>query len=398
MNKLITISILLILFLGDSILYTLGLKHLGMNLSSFYLNITPGFFVIVFIFLISLLQGKLKLKKSEILFLAYAVVYFLVKGFVLHHNLYLAIVFNVFIGPVLLYVILRNIDYPKSKIVNLLIICFFTETFLAIIQRLLGYSFLVMPGLDLIVEASYQSAEFRSVSMYGHYLQGALIVTVFMSFFYIAKTTFTKKFFLLFLGFVAILCYNTRSSMAYWGVMITFLIIQTLFSRDTSRKNRLLCLLYLLGVFIVISYLISIGWGGRLISLSLFDESSAAVRISLFDMFNYISLNDMLWGMDLNNIDLVMRKSEIYIIENYWVIFIFYLGLIPLVFFVIFTVFCLRKIFTRYCLIQAAVPIISFLLISSTNNSMATNIPALFIFVLFAHSITLDNKLQIANK
>lgn len=201
-----------------------------------------------------------------------------------------------------------------------------------------------------------------------------------------------KKLLLLSLGLIAILCFNTRSSMAYWGALITLLIIQTMLSSHRSQKEKTLCVLYLIGMLSILSYLIAAGWGGRLISMSLYDESSAEARIILFRVFHFLNTQDILWGISLQEVERVMQQSEVFIIENYWVLFILYLGLIPTIVFTLLTAFCLKDLFKRFSYIQASIPIFSFLIISSTNNSMATNIPALFIFVLFAYSVPLETK------
>lgn len=392
MNRLITLSIICILFLGVSVLYTIGVKNVNVNSSSFIDNITPGFFLLVICFILLLIQKKIKIKKEECFLFVFTGIYIFLKTYLFKQPIYLAIVCNVFIGPVILLIILRQTQFPKSKVINLLILCFFTECFCAIIQRLLGYSFLVMPNLDLTINASYESGDFRSVSMYGHYLQGALFVTTIMSYIYIAKTSFTKKLLLLTMGFLAILCFNTRSSMAYWGVLLTLLIMQKMFSSHTPNKEKALCVLYLIIMLFSLSYLIAAGWGGRLVSMSLYDESSAEARITLFRVFHFLNTQDLLWGISLQEVERVMQQSEVFIIENYWVLFILYLGLIPTIVFTILTVFCLKDLFKRFSYIQAGIPIFSFLLISSTNNSMATNIPILFIFVLFAYSVPLETK------
>lgn len=392
MNKLITLTIIFILFLGVSVLYTIGLKDINTDSSSFVDNITPGFFTLIICFVLLIAQKKIKIRKVEWLLFLFAIIYVFLKTYLFKQPIYLAIISNVFIGPVVLLIVLRQTQYSKHKIINLLILCFFTECSFAIIQRLLGYSFLVMPNLDLTINASYERGDFRSVSMFGHYLQGALFVTTIMSFIYIAKTSFMKKLLLLSLGLIAILCFNTRSSMAYWGVLITLLIIQTMLSSHRSQKEKTLCVLYLIGMLSTLSYLIAAGWGGRLISMSLYDESSAEARIILFRVFHFLNTQDILWGISLQEVERVMQQSEVFIIENYWVLFILYLGLIPTIVFTLLTAFCLKDLFKRFSYIQASIPIFSFLIISSTNNSMATNIPVLFIFVLFAYSVPLETK------
>lgn len=392
MNKLITLTIIFILFLGVSVLYTIGLKDINTGSSAFIDNITPGFFTLIICFVLLIAQKKIKIKKAEWLLFLFTIIYVFLKTYLFKQPIYLAIISNVFIGPVVLLIVLRQTQYSKHKIINLLILCFFTECSFAIIQRLLGYSFLVMPNLDLTINASYERGDFRSVSMFGHYLQGALFVTTIMSFIYIAKTSFMKKLLLLSLGLIAILCFNTRSSMAYWGVLITLLIIQTMLSSHRSQKEKTLCVLYLIGMLSTLSYLIAAGWGGRLISMSLYDESSAEARIILFRVFHFLNTQDILWGISLQEVERVMQQSEVFIIENYWVLFILYLGLIPTIVFTLLTAFCLKDLFKRFSYIQASIPIFSFLIISSTNNSMATNIPVLFIFVLFAYSVPLETK------
>lgn len=392
-NILFTLPILIILFCGVNVLYTLGLKDPNNLSNKFIDNVNWGIIWICFASLIYIFQRKVKDYKAELFFILYFCAYYLFYKYALEKPASLTYISNAFLGPSLTYIYLKKYPNSNKLILRLLLSYFLIECSISIIERVLMTNFFITPGEGSVDSlASSDATGFRSAPIHGHSLQGALHVSVLMSFIYVSKIKFKYKTSLLLLGFVAILGYNTRSSIVYWSALICIFFLRKLFSTKNTTKEKFNIIIILLIIFFMSSLFISSGWGGRLFELSLFDQSSAAVRIDLFYMFKFLSWHDILFGIPLESIEHLKFKSGIAIIENYWVIFIFSFGLINTIIFVILTSWCLSPLFKNYNIFQKGVTIGTFLLISSTNNSMATNTPVMVILVLCAYAFPIYNK------
>lgn len=379
MRKIIYIAFSMILFLGVNVMTTLGLKDIESESSALKDNVNPFIFILLAITLYFGVKQKLKNFSKELFFICFIVVFVLYQ-LSLGKPASLTFIINAFLGPALIGLLLRNIPSSKKFITKLIIVYFITEATICILERILMTNFFKTSLSDINNYAIDTS--FRSLSIHGHPLQGALILSIIMGFIYISRMSYIRKIQFLILGFIALLAFNTRSSIVYWGVLITVFIIKGILTKSENLKVKGISTIILFLSCISLTYLLEKGWGGRLLEMSLFDESSAAVRVNLFYMFKFLNWNDILWGIPLENIEYIKYQSGIAIIENYWVIFIFTYGLIGTIIFTIFTAICLAPLFKEYSFCEKSITIGTFLIISSTNNSMATNTPAMFVLVM----------------
>lgn len=287
-----------------------------------------------------------------------------------------------FILPIFLSNYLKNFKDIKFKLIAQkgIVVFYCVVCGLALVERLLSVIILARN-----IEASEDG--FRSWALCGHPLVNALLISIAMSF--ILLSDMKRKLELFFLGMVALLCFNTRSSMMYWAaaaVMYYFYLIKS----HNKLSKKYFC--YLLFAGIIVSVLmLSFGFGNRIITMGAYDESSAAVRVAIFDIFNYYPLSDFQFGYPAKDIQMIQYRSGIYgmIIENYWLLFLLRFGYI---FTSILSALMLtfmwknlkgRKLFDIFCILAA------FLMVSSTNNSLSTpNNGILLFFVLCAFAFS----------
>lgn len=281
-----------------------------------------------------------------------------------------------FILPIFLANYLMNFNGAKFKILAQKgIVAFYCCVCgLALLERLLSTTLLVYNMQDL-------EGGFRSWALCGHPLANALLVSIAMSFIILSDLKWKLELF--FLGMVALLCFNTRSSMMYWAAASVVYYFYLVKSHNKLSKKYFY---YLLFAGIAVSVLmLSFGFGSRIISMGAYDESSAAVRVAIFDIFNYYPLSDFQFGYPSKDIQMIQYRSGIYgmIIENYWLLYLLRFGYI---FTALLSGFMLtfmwknlkgRKLFDIFYILAA------FLLVSSTNNSLSTpNNGVLLFFVL----------------
>ena len=287
-----------------------------------------------------------------------------------------------FILPIFLSNYLKNFKDIKFKLIAQkgIVVFYCVVCGLALVERLLSVVILARN-----IEVSEDG--FRSWALCGHPLSNALLISIAMSF--ILLSDMKRKLELFFLGMVALLCFNTRSSMMYWAAAAVLYYFYLVKSHNKLSKKYFYYLMFA-GVAVTV-LMVCFGFGNRIITMGAYDESSAAVRVAIFDIFNYYPLSDFKFGYPAKDIQMIQYRSGIYgmIIENYWLLFLLRFGYI---FTSILSVLMLtfmwknlkgRKLFDIFYILAA------FLMVSSTNNSLSTpNNGILLFFVLCAFAFS----------
>lgn len=327
---------------------------------SFFRGLTPAVYLIIYLCILS----KCKIFNSRgnnfFLFIISLLVFFnLSTG----RNVDVTMIMSGFISPILIYQFFQNynFDFYITRARRFLILFYVIECCLAIFERFIGK--------NLLVDVGEMYGDFRSYSLIGHPLQNALCVSIMMSF--ILFSNLKYKFELFFLGMIAIMCFNTRSTMAFWGgtsIIYWFYLVAT----KNKQYKRYTC--YIIIAVIFFAYLmIQYGLGNRLLEMGLYDEDSAGVRIRIFDIFNYYSINDFILGMPSYEIERILFRSGIdgLIIENYWLMFVLRFGILFTIALFICILSFLMKMTVDRPPFERWFIILAFLLISSTNNSIS---------------------------
>ena len=287
-----------------------------------------------------------------------------------------------FILPIFLSNYFKNFKDIKFKLIaqKSVMVFYCAVCGLALIERVLSVNLLAS-------NIGVSEDGVRSWALCGHPLSNALLISIAMSF--IILSDMKRKLELFFLGMVALLCFNTRSSMMYWAAAAVLYYFYLVKSHDKLSKKYFYYLMFA-GVAVTV-LMVYFGFGNRIITMGAYDESSAAVRVAIFDIFNYYPLSDFKFGYPAKDIQMIQYRSGIYgmIIENYWLLFLLRFGYI---FTSILSALMLtfmwknlkgRKLFDIFYILAA------FLMVSSTNNSLSTpNNGILLFFVLCAFAFS----------
>lgn len=169
------------------------------------------------------------------------------------------------------------------------------------------------------------------------------------------------------------------------SITITIFLVVSFF-KGFRKKTKYLELSAFIFFALIISLILFIlihdfGFGKRIFALDLFDESGA-VRIKLFDIFHYVTNRELLTGISQTNISTLSTSLVgIQVIENFWVLFIILLG-VPLgIFFIFFFVKMLFSLIYKQKL-TSQLAAFTFILIASSNNSLASKSVSLTIIIL----------------
>lgn len=298
---------------------------------------------------------------------------------------------NALILPILLSIILVGVfnedEKIRIKIRNLILIFYTIECVIAIIERVLNYNILPF-ALD---EQSYTIIDdlsiFRSSSIYGHALANSLVVLTIWSFILFSNMHRSNKSRLIVLGILALISFNSRFSIAFSLLILFAYITYLIVSNKTPKiyKIRLL-LLIPLALLSLIFIFFSLGWGGRLVEMGIYDTESAAVRTNLFVIFDYFNISNFVFGVSSEEVDFIKLYSGIASlkIENFWLIFLFRFGFLFLMLLTLSFIPIFKIMFKGYKKNLAIILSIIFIITASTNNSIDTGDPFISIFFICA--------------
>ena len=384
-NISVSIIVFFILFLGAGTTLLLGINNLQNTTNSLWELISPPLKAMFCLSMFWIIKKRVKLFFEESLMIFSCFAYIILCS-IAKVSANASILINVFISLAIMSLLLKNGHDLKKTILYIVLLYYFTECSIAIIERVTQINFLLVTNDALFFDETLSSAQagFRSASIHSHPLQGALMISIVMSFILITSYNPLKKILMLFIGLLALFSFNTRSSIVYWALTILAYVFYSTIKKKFIYK--IFAIFALISATITASYLINQGWAGRLMELSLFDNNSAQTRIDILNVLKDFSIQHFLFGVPNNLGETIFKRNGVYIMENYWITFIMNWG-IP---FTCWLVYCsyaiLKKHMINFSITEKFFPIITFLLISSTNNSMITGVPALLLLLICFYS------------
>lgn len=239
---------------------------------------------------------------------------------------------------------------------------------------------------DTIFATEAFSSNFRSIGLYGHPLQNALVVFIFITFILVYEENTKIKFGLACLGILAIFCFNTRAAIVMSTSCFIIYIFYWLKKANKSHFIKIITLITTCIASAIIIYLFITGKiGGRLSTLGLYDDSSAGVRLAALDIFDYYKLSDFLLGLSQKEFQLMSSKTGVYTIENFWLNWLLSYGLIFIVGLVLLYIPLIKKLYKGKNIFIKVYLILPFIILASTNPSLAVSIIPMTSFLLLSY-------------
>lgn len=388
---LIYLSYFCCLFLGNNILIALGYKD---SFWGKYLP-HPAIYLLSLAFVFSswrkILRYKEELKLFIFLFIAVIVTMLLNGAKFPYGSFYPSIML-----PALLSVTLSECKGMISKkfLQNIFYLYFIIECSLAIVEKLQGNVF--FPELGFETNFNTGNDSFRAFSLRGHPLSNASFVSLMICFIIVSCKSRIIKNGLILLGFISLLCFNSRFSL-----VITTLVYVIFVIRDFKKSSTNYRIFYIIIITLSIYYAFSLfvkGWGDRLIEQGLNDDSAAA-RLVALQIVTDNSIFDFFKGYDAATIENITNSMEGIgaTIENCWIIFLLQYGIVFLCLGIYYYIPVFRKQCKDYSRVDAYIIIIPWLLIVSSSNSIASGgltICSLFLLMFAFSQNNTYNKLR----
>ncbi|HEY0836616.1 MAG TPA: VpsF family polysaccharide biosynthesis protein [Azospirillum sp.] len=295
----------------------------------------------------------------------------------------LAYLIDVFVAPALFAIVLHHLA-PETR-ARLFAVAFWLLTLNAAValgevathRYLIGYL-----QWDIRWDGGM---EFRAAALLGHPLNNALItVPAAILGFHLATSGrgSAVAFGVLSLGLLA---FGGRAAAILTVVgLFGFIIVDvvTRLVRGTLSLQRAVIYLSILlvGPLALMGVLSTTGLGERIVGRELFD-GSAQTRLAAFDIFQYISRDQLWFGISSEAMGILMENlSHIGVIENFWIYLIVNLGIVNVALLTYgFALFLWRT--ARSGGYLGGLTVGTFLVAASTNNSLASKTTALTLLV-----------------
>lgn len=263
-----------------------------------------------------------------------------------------------------------------------IIIIYLIECGLSIVERILRYNFLSWNSENAAMMSDFEDVSgFRSFGLWGHPLQNALITSTIMGFILMYDGYKPKvKYTLWAIGYAAILCFNTRSSMVGNIIFLALhQVIEASKTRSFSKKLKVIAL-GIFGVALLALLITQTSLGGRLLEMGLYDEDSAAVRMNTWSIFDYYNLSDFLYPDEVNR-EILLFRTGLYATENFWIDWLLKYGLIIEVIYIALIAYNVFQYGKGFKIKDFIFVNLVFWVIASTNNSLTANPIPLFLFL-----------------
>ena len=385
LEKIVYFCLAGLLFAGTNVLVALGYKSEMISTTKF-LNVHPAIWVLLCIALFLFIKGKkpFLMGKSILVFLAVLVSFNKLTG----RGVDFSFLLNVLILPLVVsYIFSYSSLIDKGKVQNIILDFFIIECFLAIIEKVLNFNLFPLVSNGSISDWTWEG--FRSTAFQSHPLSNALIVSTLMNFILCSSLPMKKRYSYWLLGLISLLCFNTRSSMVGCCLLFGVFALKKILSRGIGNKEKIILLACLCVFPIAVFVLLGYGLGNRLLELGLFDDSSAVVRVKIFEIFDFYQLKDFILGYSSESIDDILFVSGLssYCIENYWLVYILKFGIVFTILIAYFYGSFFIRLLQRTSSFHKMFLLGSFLLISSTNNLLATDSIALSVLTLCCYCL-----------
>lgn len=375
MKFFLEIIIICLLFFGPPICTLFGWSTYGDD-DSLFMAIHPIFY---FLFLYAILSYNKLIKNKFYLNSTVLILFIFVLVRVLTgQNIVGRFLGNLFV-PLLFGFFMEELYKNKKSFkicTNLFLTLFFFEIVLAIVERF--GNFLLFPyslfNPDDINGTVDEGDYFRSNSLLGNPLSNALCVAIVLSFVVVSKLGNVKKGLLILGSFLALLCFNARFATV---ISVVFFVLY-FFSRKISFKN---IFSIVIGGGIVAYLILNFSVGDRIVAEDNYaEDDSVAARIDVFEIIDYVDFEMFLYRKG-EGIDDLQNKLSLVHVENWILIMVFDLGIIITLYYFVL-IFQLSSISLKTFQLKDKLYLFAvFILIASSNNSLATQVPGLSFFI-----------------
>lgn len=289
--------------------------------------------------------------------------------------------------PAIAAFVLYLLDRDKHRqIVQIVIVLLACNAALALLEAVFRMRLVPPP---LAVGDSFSQPYFRASALLGHPLHNTMITVSLLPAVSLLPWSLAQRLSVALLLALAILTFGGRASLliggSFYGAYVLFRgaagIVRGRFSYLQLTGGSLAVML---GVTGVVGFVAGSGLGARIFDNMKLD-SSAGVRIRVWDAFNYLSSDDFWLGISpaqIDHISLRMGLDPAYeAIENFWIYLFMQFGIIGFMPFLI-GLACLLVVLWKAANSPMRVAVLVYFLVASAANTLAAKTISLLLLTI----------------
>ena len=291
----------------------------------------------------------------------------------------LAYIIDALIVPGVLALLLADISPAnRSRLFRLVILLVLANALIAIGEAATR-THVVRPIFDF-------TSPFRANALLGHPLNNALITAPVMLF----ATGFGRlaagRLAAVMLLVAAMLAFGGRAAAALAAVFVALMLAVFMFQQLRQGRMPLQRLIAIPLLVLLVPVAVGVLWFStnlaERLQTKLFFDPSAQTRVNLFNVFDFVSTSEIWFGVTGRAVaDLTEFIPNSNTIENFWVFMILQMGVVMFVPYLAGLLGFLAHLWRRTTA-TGWFAIVLFMLVASTNNSLASKTPALAVVVL----------------
>lgn len=387
--KLISYLLIVLLFMGPSVLTILGWPV--EKSTSFFTSLYPSFYILLIVLLFASPKVRRQYKSAAILVVA-PILYWMIAKFFFGISLSKGVTFNSLSLPAMYAIFFTSslISISSNEVRKTILLLYCVNSLIAIYERLslqslfpttIGY---LSGALD---QSGFDAQIFRSSSLIGHHLSNALITSIIMAYVLVSDIKIAMKFSLYGLGFIALLCFNARASIIISVLFFSVFLLKYIFVINKKAYHRGWVIIIGIFFFYILTFLFGQGFGARLMNTDFTAaDSSILARISIWNIFETYDLSQFLFGMEGERVyAMALFVTGLAHVENWLILMIMNDGLILIALCVLLFIPLFKKTYSYYSNFDWWFCFCVFIILASTNNSLACGVPAIAMYFACAY-------------
>lgn len=370
------IYVFLTLFVGTNVRYFLHLNWEGEGI----LQLVHYISLPVLVLTAGISYSRLRFSNTIKNFFWFTIFIIILQRIVLNRTAGLSFLTNNVYEPILLLSILSSLGekyiYKIRKIILLFLII---ESLIAVYEYITGSY--VFANLEALSGFLLGKDDMRAAAIHGHPLQNAFVVSIIMVCILFSNLKIQYRYLLYLLGWIALACFNTRSSILLMGGVLVIGGLLDMKRNKVSIVKRVLSLiiLALLG-YAAFNFALSHGMGSRMEIGMNSDDGSSYARFVLVQAFQEMDLPSLLFGPPEMAGENIMARYGLVAVENSFANIVLGYGLIFTIIFSIAWVKIFWKIPAEN-MMKIMLLFVIFVLLNS-NNAIMTDCPILPVAVM----------------
>lgn len=242
-----------------------------------------------------------------------------------------AIIVDIFVGPALLYIVQRSLSFNEVRRLGWIFLILALVNFPIVVAELVTHNTLYNAGVEHLYVAGLGMQESsRPAGLFEHPLMAGPVCICAMLLVKNGLASRTLAFVIMLILLLEVAFLSVRLPL----MLASFVFAVFLLKNLNTVRGQIVAFLIALAAPIAVYALVEFGIFNRVIERGVWDESAAS-RLTIYNIFDYMSQAEILWGVDTDRISNLLVLTDNSHIESFFIIATLNAGIIFSLFYVL---------------------------------------------------------------